>query len=142
MKHCPQPADCQQVGRCLNGCTASQQRRDSGAQVRIISDYKTFIRECYDWWRDGCSCLACRVVDLYEQDRLHHAIFEARMEMLADTVQCRHGDGVHLFGDWNQYALTLPSPGDRQREQSISNLATLHGHRPLQAPRGSSPRRP
>ena len=75
-----------------------KQSRNTDAQVRIRCDEKTFTRECYEAWRDGCGCLACRCVDLYEQGRMDGFLFDARMKILFahETTQGRHGDGVTL----------------------------------------------
>lgn len=98
------------------GRTVVQQERDSGAQVRIISGSVTsFIRESYDWWRDGCRCTACTVIDSYEKGDSSHQWFETRMQVLADEFGHRHGDGVWI-GQGNLWSpMASRSAGTRQR---------------------------
>lgn len=80
----------------MTDATGAGHRRDSGAQVRIRCDYGTFVKECYDWWRDGCICLACKVINSYEAGESSEFWFRSRMELLGEEFKFRHGDGVWL----------------------------------------------
>lgn len=80
----------------------TRHRREGGKPLRIIGEADTptlgqFIRECYDWWRDGClNCCACTVIDSYESGQSSFTTFEFRMKLLYDLVKGQHGDGVQL----------------------------------------------
>jgi len=77
-----------------------RQSRDTDAQFRIISDQRAtlgqFIRECYDWFRDGCNCDACAVVSSYERGESSYRTWQWRMALLYDLTNGQHSDGVNL----------------------------------------------
>lgn len=79
------------------GRAALEQCARSEALVRIRCEPATlaFVKECYEWWRDGCSCVACRVIDNYEADLngLSDSAFMPRMKILSDAHGGTHGDG-------------------------------------------------
>lgn len=76
-----------------------KESRDSGKLVRIRCDtptsYATFTRQCYDAWRDGCACVACRVIDSYEAGESSEHVMRSRMHLLHDS-RGQHGDGIYF----------------------------------------------
>lgn len=91
-----------------------QHHRDTSAQVRIRCDENTFIKECYDWWRDGClNCVACSAIDSYETGASSHQTFVDRMKLLFDVTGGRHGDGVMLPGQQLSFGLSSTFPSRR-----------------------------
>lgn len=80
------------------GKAALQQSPDTGRASSYKIGYGEpevlrFIQECYDWWRDGCNCVACRVINSYEADGHTDHLFHARMKILSDAHGATHGDG-------------------------------------------------
>lgn len=114
----------------------TRHRKDS-----VAPSVKDFERECYSWWRDGCSCVACRVVDLFEQGRMTGFLMDARMKILYDVSGGVHADGVWL-GQLGFPAFKIAAtPGGQLPSQAHATAAIQRARRLSQAvPKAPNPR--
>lgn len=74
---------------------------------------RKLIRESYEYWRDGCRCLACQIIDSYERGDSELGNLQDRFGLLVSAQGERHGDGVWL----GQLSLWPPSASQSRRGQ-------------------------